>query len=271
MSMRIQNQQQTTVPVRQLTSEEVKRYFVATRTPRKAITIGIVIFLGLLLLLFGIAVNIPLLVVIGAVFFLAPIVGMLMLRKSTPSDEEYDAWVKDQASKIRRTAFRELQIERAEMKGPPLLIRSFILPGSPLANGQPENTVLLKKGKDGQYRFSVIFYTYLFPGTRYIAIYTHCANAVDMSSRLWQNEEYASQHIVRPVVLTTQEDILIAREWCRCDIKQACLGIANQEMIPLGAYLAMKPVDRDDLPTIALPGPNVQEIEMNIRKLLRKY
>lgn len=270
MSMRVQNQQ-TTVPVRQLTAEEVKRYFIATRTPRKAFVVAGLMFLGLLLLLFGIAMNIPFLVVTGAILLLAPPVSVFVLRKSTPNDEEYDAWVKEQAAEIRRTAYRELQIDRADLKGPPLLIRSFILPGSSLANKQPENTVLLKKGKDGHYRFSVMFYTYLFPGTSYIAIYTHYVNAVAMSSRLWQNEEYAPHHIVRPIVSSKQEEILIEREWCRCEIEQLCLGIANQETIPLGAYLAMTPVDRDDLPTITLPGLTVQQAVMSIRKLLRRY
>lgn len=270
MGMRIQNQQ-TTVPVRQLTSEEVRRYFVATRTPRKTMIIGGIAFIGLLLFLLGFAINIPVMVIIGAVLFLVPLAGMFMLRKPVPGDEEYDGWMNEKAAEIRRRAFRDLQINRAELKGPPLLIRSFVLPGAPLASKQPENTVLFKKGKDGQYRFSVIFFTYLFPGTRYIAIYTQYVNAVDMSSHLWQNEEYASHHIVRPIVRTTQEEILIEKEWCRCDIKQVCLAIANQEMIPLGAYLAMKPVDRDDLPVMALQGSYVQEIEMSIRRLLRQY
>ena len=266
-----QQQQAITVPMRQLSAEQARRYFIPVLSVGKTIVIYFVIFACVLIFLLGIAIHNLLFVGAGIVVGIICIIVLVRAWKETPDDQEYDVWLKGQAAQIRQTAFRELEIERHDTNGPAVQIHSFTLLGASLANKHQEETVLCKKGRDGQYRFSVNYFTYLIPCHRYIALYTHCVNVVALTSRPYQNEDYAFQHIVKPVVLVSQKEVLIEGELCLCSIEQVGLGIANQDVVPLGACLAITPVDRHDGPTLALPGSGVEQTVMNIRKMLRRY
>ena len=271
--MSAQNQRQITVPIRQLSSKQVRSYFTALQSPGKNIALIGAVIAGILLILLGIAVSNVGVASIGILLAAGGILVFWLLLKMIPSDQEYDEWLRDQARAIRQNAFVELQIGRNDIIDVPLMIHSFVLPGSSLADEHEEDSVLMKKGKDGQWRFSVNYFTYVFPCHRYVAIFTQYVNAVEIPSRLhsWQNEEYPPRHIIQPLVLDSQDTALIEGEGCRCNIRRVCLTISNQEMIPLGALLEATLPGRSRVSPITLPGADVNRTFMSVRRLLRNY
>ena len=151
------------------------------------------------------------------------------------------------------------------------LFHSFILPGSPLAERYPEDIVLMKRGEDGIYRFSANFYTFIFPFSRAVAIFTMYFNALTLTSSVWQDEEYPWQHIIAVEISSSQAPIMIENQACDCTLSRIYLQIYQHDACRLGAYLKAMPIGSRDEAAITVPDSEIHHVRGRVRRLLRDY
>ncbi len=202
------------------------------------------------------------------------VLGVMIFRysfKSRISDEEYDEWLKQQARVIKQEVYYTLQIDRRELTDKVLSIHSFVLPGSTLAERYPAGTVLMKRGRDGKYRFSINFYTFVFPFSRTVAVFTMYFNAVTRSSNVYRSDEYTRQHIIAADIDISQEIMVIENEQHDYDIYRICLDISQRNTRPLGACLMAIPAGSRIEAAITLSDTDIYQILGRVRKLLRSY
>lgn len=263
-------QQQATVPFREPSSRQIRQYFSSKSPPEMIAGAGFII-LGLCLILVSLlSKNL----VVTAIGVIVTLVGVMVLRqwfKSKLSDEEYDEWLKRQARAIRQEVYSTLGIDRAELTDRVLSIHSFLLPGSPLAERYPAGTVLMRRGRDGKYRFSINCYTFVFPFSRTIAVFTMHFNAFTGLSSVYASDEYTRQHIIAADIAISEETMVIEGQQYDYDIYRICLEIFQRSTRPLGDCLMAIPAGRGNEAAITLSDADIYQILGRLRKLLRSY
>jgi hypothetical protein len=151
-----------------------------------------------------------------------------------------------------------------------LRTHSFVLPGSRMASHYPEKEVQAKRGKDGQWRFSINVYTYFLPAEHYLAVYSCDVNAFDPSSHIEQTEEYFYNDIVGVTTHPLRDTTIIGNRQYHYRIEMFSLRISNGDTIDLGASLKATPLDDgQDIPVFSLPHTGFDRTLTTLRRLLR--
>ncbi len=265
MSMYRQNQAQ--IPEHQYPQMDWQRYFFPKPVPRGSI---ITCLVGALFLAIGISLQNIVLIASGCLLLLigASIIGVII--RSNPTDRHYDQWVHKQAQAMLPTALAKFNMRRNQVTDQILRTHSFVLPGSHGASHYPEREVQAKRGKDGQWRFSINVYTYFLPAEHYLAVYTCDVNAFDPSSHIEQTEEYFYSDIVGVTTHPLRDTAIIGNRQYRYRIEQFSLRISNGDTIDLGASLKATPLDDgQDIPVFSLPHTGFDRTLTMLRRLLR--
>jgi len=190
--------------------------------------------------------------------------------RSNPTDQQYDQWVHAQAQAMLPRALAKFNMRSYQVTNQILRTHSFVLPGSRMASHYPEKEVQAKRGKDGQWRFSINVYTYFLPAEHYLAVYTCDVNAFDPPSHIEQTEEYFYSDIVGVTTHPLQDTALIGKRQYRYRIEQFSLRISNGDTIDLGASLKATPLDGgQDIPVFTLPHTGFDRTLTRLRSLLR--
>lgn len=274
--MNTSSQQQVTVPFRDPSRKQIQQYFFSTWSPGMiAGIIGIItgiffILVGILVFRLTITTGVVIILIAGGVALIGVVVFRQSL-KSRLSDEEYDEWLKRRRRAIKQEVYSILEIDRNKLTDDVLSIHSFVLPGSPLAERYAEDTVLMKRGKDGTYRFSANFYTFIFPFSRTVAIFTMYFNTLTLASSVWQDEEYPWQHIIAVEISSSLATVMIENQACDCTLSRICLQIYQRDACRLGAYLKAIPTGSRDEAAITLPDSEIHHVQGRVRRLLRDY
>lgn len=271
------SQQQVTVHFREPSGKQIRQYFSSTWPPGMIagtiiISLGTFLLLASILALRFMTVILAIGMILLSVFVI--VLGVMLFWqsfKSRVSDEEYDEWLKRQARAIRQEVYYKLQIDRRELTDKVLSIHSFVLPGSTLAERYPEGTVVMKRGRDGKYRFSINFYTFVFPFSRTVAVFTMHFNALTGSSNVYRSDEYTRQHIIAADIDISQETTVIENEQHGYDIYRIGLDISQRSSRPLGACLMAIPAGRGNEAAITLSDTDIYQILGRVRKMLRSY
>ncbi len=236
-----------------------------------AISIGAVFVLVALPLLYfgGLQLLNVLLFVAGILFVAGGIRSAVNTRRSNPKDENFDEWLEKQARGILPKALRALNIDQSQITSKVMRIHSIVLPGSSLA-GSYRDEVLLKPGKDGQWRSSVNIYTYFLPSDRFIAIFTRDINALDPRGPYDdRSEEFFYRDIVSITLSVFKDKAEINGAECAYRVQQLSLRLVNGDDIRLGGYLSAVPIDSKHAPTILLPDGRINKTLADLRGLLR--
>ncbi len=260
-------QNQAQVPERHIPQMDWKRYFFPKPVPRGTI---ITCLVGALLLAIGISLQNVFLIALGCLLLLisASIIGVI--RRSNPTDQQYDQWVQAQAQAMLPRALVKLNMRSYQVTDHILRTHSFVLPGSRMASHYPENEVQAKRGKDGQWRFSINVYTYFLPAEHYLAVYSCDVNAFNSSSHIEQTEEYFYNDIVGVTTHPLRDTTIIGNRQYHYRIELFSLRISNGDTIDLGASLKATPLDDgQDIPVFSLPHTGFDKTLTMLRSLLR--
>ena len=225
---------------------------------------------GALFLAIGISLQNVYLIALGCLLLLisASIIGVI--RRSNPTDQQYDQWVHAQAQAMLPRALAKFNMRSYQVTDHILRTHSFVLPGSRMASHYPEKEVQAKRGKDGQWRFSINVYTYFLPAEHYLAVYTCDVNAFDPSSHIEQTEEYFYSDIVGVTTHPLRDTAIIGNRRYRYRIEQFSLRISNGDTIDLGASLKATPLDDEQhIPVFTLPQTGFDRTLTRLRSLLR--
>ncbi len=221
----------------------MEHYFFPRPISTGAITMttsGIIFILAGLVLLFTLGLTIlnMILTIAGFVQLFLGIRSMYLIKKSNPGDEDYDHWLEQQVQAMKPRAMRLLNLNQSQVTSQILCTHSIILPGSSLAKNYHDD-VLIKQGKDGQWRTSVNLYTYFFPTDHFIAMCTCDVNEI-------AGMKYPYR------------------------VQQLSFRISNGDDIRLGAHLSAMPLDRGQgAPIILLPDTHINQTLADLRGLLR--
>jgi len=253
----------------------MEHYFFPRPISTGAITMttsGIIFVLAGLVLLFTLGLTIlnMILTIAGFVQLFLGIRSMYLIKKSNPGDEDYDHWLEQQVQAMKPRAMRLLNLNQSQVTSQILCTHSIILPGSSLAKNYHDD-VLIKQGKDGQWRTSVNLYTYFFPTDHFIAMCTCDVNACRQTiSSEYQTEEYFYRDIISTSFSSFQDTAEIAGMKYPYRVQQLSFRISNGDDIRLGAHLSAMPLDRGQgAPIILLPDTHINQTLADLRGLLR--
>lgn len=244
-----------------------RRYFFPKPVPAGSI---ITCLVGASVLAVGIALQSIVPIASGCLLLLigASIIGVII--RSNPTDQQYDQWVHAQAQAMLPRALAKFNMRSYQVTDHILRTHSFVLPGSRMASHYPEKEVQAKRGKDGQWRFSINVYTYFLPAEHYLAVYTCDVNAFDPSSCIEQTEEYFYRDIVGVTTHPLRDTAIIGERQYRYRIEQFSLRISNGDTIDLGASLKATPLDDgQDIPVFSLPHTGFDRTLTALRRLVR--
>lgn len=268
--MNIASQVQKAPSLRQISEEEMKRYFSPKNTAQDAVILGaILLIVGVILLIAGFSSQSGGAIVLG--FVVAPIgVGILVARisGSKPTDAEYDAWLKAQANRLLKRAIRTLGIDSQVTRGY-LQFHGFVLSGMGESYKYRPDELRWKKGTDGRVRFSVNVYTYFFPADHYLVVFIGDINALNQSAHNEKTEEYFYRDIVG-VITSDEQDFLMVNETQHLyHIQRFFLRVSNGDS--LGVSVDASPLDKkQNLPSFAIPDSGIDQIVAQLRRLLRE-
>jgi hypothetical protein len=188
--------------------------------------------------------------------------------KANPSDAEFDRWIGQQATKMERRGMQALDLKSEDLIARPMRIDSYILPGSSTATDYPSEQIRLKQGKDGNWRVSIYFYTYIYPTTNYLAIYMGASNL--FSQRLIeQHMTYRYQHILSVELIAKRDTFKWEGRQIRTRIEQLYLKMLNGDTIKLSAIIkGMAQEEADIGPLDALPNPSFEKTLKRLRQFL---
>lgn len=245
----------------QISERQMKRYF--TGFPLREI---ISVIIGILLLYFGFSSH-SLLVLIGLICVLIG-GGIIALRVfATPSDEQFDEWLKDQSKAMLGYAINnKLNLDRSELIRPPLQLHGFILPGTKAAVSYRKGDVRMKKGKDGKWRFSVNIYTFFFPADRFLAIYVGEINVFNQLAHHDKAFDYFYNHIVGLQEDDIQDEIVLRGTKHQYRIQALSLHVTDGSTI--STAVSAKPIDNKQ-PTVSIPDPGIDQTINQLRMILR--
>lgn len=261
------NQSQASFSPRQFSSTRMEQYFLPKTVPVMA---HVLWSAGGIVALFCIVLQIFLFLPVGLSLLFLGISWIVVTKRSNPTDQQYDQWIETQANALLLDTLATLDLYEHQLTGKIKRIRSFVLPGSEIADNYRSNEVLVKRGRDGRWRCSINVCTYFIPTAYGVAMVTRDVNVFQQSSYIWQNEEYSYPHIVSAAMCTIQDTAYIEREryWYR--IKQICVNISNGEVIPFGAYFSATPIDDDPYaPDFSLPDIVMNQTINDLRRTLR--
>jgi len=149
-------------------------------------------------------------------------------------------------------------------------MHSIVPPGSSLASNYSDK-IVLKQGKDGKSRSSVNLYTYFFPTTHFITMYTRTIDIFN-SATPYNNstEEFFYRDIISTSLTTFTDTVIIEEEEFSYRVQQLSFKLTSGDDIRLGAYLGAIPMDRQQgAPTIILPDNHSNQTLAALRQLLR--
>lgn len=263
---------QANMPRRSYVESGMEPYFIP-KPP--SILANISFIIGSLLCIFVIIMlstghsNFSELILFGCGVILFGMAGFIVYKRSPPSDEQFESWLKNRATAMRRRALRALDVDEHRIMGEVICIQSFVLEGSPLALNY-RNNVYMKQGKDEKWRSSVNLFTYIFPMDQYIAVYTGDINALGQSGFFGESShDYLYRHIISVTVRPSQETVVINGRRSRYRLQKLVFSMTNGDHIE-GAYLSALPLDSgSDLPRITLAETGNTEMLNKLRRLIR--
>ena len=196
-----EHQAQVTSSPRRISEKQMKRYFSSADPTAGVIVAILVLVLGVLLFIIGLASpDVNLAIILGGVIFLIG-VGILVVvmtegaNLAEPTDAQYDAWLQVKANRLLRSAMMKLNIDRQTTKGY-LQVHGFVLPGMRESYQYRPDELLWKKGKDGLVRYSVNVYTYFFLAEHSLVVFIGDVNALNQATQHETIKEYFYRDIV---------------------------------------------------------------------------
>jgi len=261
------HQTQAALSPRQISEEQMKRYFSTSNLPTGVIIV--IIFGAILLLIAGLSLQSGGAIVLGLVICLIG-VGILVARilGAKPTDAEYDAWQKAQADKLLKRTIRKLGIDRQITKGY-LQVHGFVLSGMSESYKYRSDELRWKKGTDGRVRFSVNVYTYFFPTDHYVVVFIGDVNALNQSAHNEKAEEYFYRDIVGVTTSDEQDFIWLKEGQYQYRMQRFSLRISNSDT--LGVSVNASPLDtRQNLPSFTVPDSGIDNTVAGLRRLLHE-
>src|SRR5437588_11019337 len=210
------------------------------------------------------------LVLAGSGLLLIGIDRIRAIIRSNPTDEDYDHWLRHQASTMLPAALFTLNMDESQLTSQPLILYSFILPGSSLASDYHDH-IHLKQGKDGRWRSSINLYTYFLPSQHFIAMFTRSVNALDQFMPFDDStEEFFYRDIISASFSRFPDTVIIEGQEFVYRVQQLSLKISNGDDIRLGAYLSAEPLSgRQNAPFFIPLDNHCNQTLAELRRLLR--
>ena len=210
------------------------------------------------------------LVLAGSGLLLIGIDRIRAIIRSNPTDEDYDHWLRHQASTMLPAALFTLNMDESQLTSQPLILYSFILPGSSLASDYHDH-IHLKQGKDGRWRSSINLYTYFLPSQHFIAMFTRSVNALDQFMPFDDStEEFFYRDIISASFSRFPDTVIIEGQEFVYRVQQLSLKISNGDDIRLGAYLSAEPLSgRQNAPFFIPLDSQCNQTLAELRRLLR--
>ncbi len=263
----MQNQQYMNILPRQLSEQETNRYFFPRKVPSWT---WITVLIGILIGIIGGILNINLIVIsIGVILCVIGTVTALRIRKSNPTDDQYDQWLQEQAEDLYLKGLHTLNIDENDLIEQRLLIHSFVLPCSMLMDDYTPEEVLVTRGKDGQLRCSVNVYTYIFLTSRFIGVFESSINAFRHWETFERNEIYPYHYITNATTRLIRDMVLIGDKQYPYRIECFCLRTSSNSRIQFGAAVKAILLDRtSNAPTSLLPHAGFDRTLNKLRQLL---
>ncbi len=250
----MQTQKTRAVIARKLSEKELYNYFFPRRY---SIWVWITLIGSAILFISAAVLQSTIFIVLCALSACLGVFIMWRTKRSNPSDELYDAWVRSQAKILYQRGLQALGITEAELSSHMLWIQSFVLPGSLDADEYDADVVWLKQGKDGRWRTSINVYTFFYPLARSFAIFKSDVNAFYPSLHNDLDEIYAYRHIVNATTSKIRDNVFLGEQEFPYQVEQFCLKITNGETIKLSATVKARPFGSvPGIPTLALPDTN---------------
>ncbi len=260
---------QMPVPTRQITEEDMKRYFKEVTFPKAVIWL---IGIGILLFLCGAVIHGAGAVLAVGLLFLLIGGGVIAFRvqaaQSSITDQQYDQWVENQASMMLNRAYQKLGLmDPSQIIGEPLRIRGRILASG--GRFSPDE-VRWKKGKDGIYRFSVNTYTFFFPTEHHLAAFSGAVSALNWTAHNEVTEEYFYKHIVGATVSDEQNYITIKEKRINYRFQRFSLKITSGNSI--NVEVSATPLDNKSgsAPSFDSSDSGLDQTVSTLRMLLRQ-
>jgi hypothetical protein len=254
-----------TVPLHPLSRKQIRRYFYPKPIaywPYITAALGVMLpFMGWVTHIWPFIFLSIIPLVIGATFIYHGL-------KTNPDDVDFDRWVEGQAKELATHGMHSLCLSRKDLVDTPIRIVSYVLPGSRTAAEYMPQQVHMKQGKDGQWRFSIYVYTYIYPTANYLAVYRGDIN-VFSTRRIEQDETYLYQHIYSASLRASRDTLAWEESLIPYRIEQLCLKIFNGDVVELSAAIKAMPQEQaDDAPLESLPNPSFERTLMRLRQLL---
>jgi len=234
---------QENMPTRSYVESGMEQYFIP-KPPSKFANFSFIT--GSLLCIFAIILlstghsNFYELIPFGCGIMLFGIGGLIVYKRRPPSDEQFESWLRNRATAMRRRALRALDLDAYQIIGEVICIQSFVLEGSPLAVNY-RNNVCMKQGKDEKWRSSVNLFTYIFPMDQYIAVFTGDINALGQSGFFGESSnDYLYRHIISVTVRTYHDTVMINGRRYPYRFQKLVFSMTNGDHVE-GAYLSALP------------------------------
>ena len=268
--MNTANQEQVASSPRRISEKQMKRYFSATDPTGGVIVAILVLVLGVLLFIIGLAspgVNSG--IILGGVIFLIG-VGILVVvmiegaNLAEPTDAQYDAWLQGKATRLLRSAMGKLGIDRQTTKGY-LQVHGFVLPGMIGSSQYRPDELLWKKGQDSRVRYSVNLYTYFFLAEHSLVVFMGDINALNQAVQHETIKEYFYRDIVG--VILSEERTFIGLYQYR--VQHLSVRISNGDTIDVSVNAL--PVDtRQNLTSFTIPDSGIDRTVAQLRSIVRE-
>jgi hypothetical protein len=255
------------VIARQLSQQELSNYFFPRSYPLWA---WVMVVVSPILIGIGLISQLWLMSIAGLAIFLGSLLSLLSIKRGNPDDRLYDAWVENQGQLLAQKGLHMLDITRAQMSDRMLNMRSYVLPGSFDAADYGQEAVHMKRGNDGEWRFSINVYTYIYPLKDALAIFKGDINALDPAFHNDQDEIYSYRSLAGACTMSQPGDkLLMGAQKFPYRIEQFGLKFNNGETIKLSAAVkARPPGSMSGTPTIMLPDTGFNRTFNILRRLL---
>lgn len=262
------SQQQRQHTARKLSKQELYDYFYPRPISRwkfGAIAVGIILVLVGLFLPEIPIIGIGLCIGGGGAFFIYKQVT------SRPDDESYDVWLRAHARQLYKRSLEMLAIQPGS-QGETLTIQSFVLPGSMEAKEYPAGEVSMKLGKDGQWRFSINIYTFIFCTPGFLAISKSDINAFQPFAHLDTHSIYSYSKVFGAGITQCEDIVILNEQALPYQMENFCLELTNGKTKVMSAVVKARPGgNARGAPIIMLPGTNFDRNLSRLQQILSGY
>lgn len=261
---------------RKFTEQEMRAYFTKDDSKKKMI-MGVFFLLSVLSLVSGFLLTTLYFEFFctSVAFWLAAVVMWCSIRFSIqpPTDEEYDAWVHEQAREALCKELRKVDRNITEDEIDEIIyIHGFVLKGTTNAKNYLQRDVHWKRGKDNLQRYSINVFRYFHPVEYQLAVIIIDINAVNWQDQRVRNQEYFFADVVGDT-MEYEQDLITDESGNEHLYRTQSFELRICDGKTVSATIRSQPLDHEEkLDTFELPSSeNVEGTIARLRLLIREH